>query len=330
MNRLKWMDIAKGIGIILVVLGHSIPQIAIYIYWFHMPLFFFLSGYLHKQKGDFVSKKVASLLVPYVVYLLTLTLVRYLHYGVPSVKRIQLDMERFIFGGQELGGFYTVFWYITCLLFTSILFYVLLNFIKKESILLLTIIFSYIVSYYFSLYFGNIPTPWSIGVVPFALTFYYIGYKFNKIINIINNTYIFLVSISFSVAFLILNNLGVIHYKMNMKSQLFNHLGLDIVIPLTFILLTISCSIFISKIKYLQNIFSYLGNASLTIMYMHSFILILLPIYFKLPLGVNIMVSILVPLIWDSLLRNSNLINLLFNGRIYKRDTTSEELKNVA
>ena len=55
-KRLDWIDIAKGIGIILVVLGHTlVPQVRetgfagflwIFIYNFHMPLFFFLSGYL--------------------------------------------------------------------------------------------------------------------------------------------------------------------------------------------------------------------------------------------------------------------------------------------
>lgn len=42
----KWVDIAKGIGIILVFLGHfNIPDtLRAEIYTFHMPLFFFLSG----------------------------------------------------------------------------------------------------------------------------------------------------------------------------------------------------------------------------------------------------------------------------------------------
>lgn len=44
----KWVDIAKGIGIILVFLGHfNIPDtLRAEIYTFHIPLFFFLSGVL--------------------------------------------------------------------------------------------------------------------------------------------------------------------------------------------------------------------------------------------------------------------------------------------
>ena len=66
--RIEWVDAAKGIGIILVVIGHAIvglrdsalappDSILIYvhylIYSFHMPLFFFLSGI-------FIAKRVAN------------------------------------------------------------------------------------------------------------------------------------------------------------------------------------------------------------------------------------------------------------------------------
>ena len=47
--RIEWIDICKGLGIFLVVIGHtSIAQISqtVYnwIYSFHMPMFYMLSG----------------------------------------------------------------------------------------------------------------------------------------------------------------------------------------------------------------------------------------------------------------------------------------------
>uniref|UniRef100_UPI001C2F5592 acyltransferase family protein n=1 Tax=Micrococcus sp. GbtcB5 TaxID=2824750 RepID=UPI001C2F5592 len=48
-NRVEWIDTAKGMGIFLVILGHTGSlggRITNYIYSYHMPLFFFLSGYL--------------------------------------------------------------------------------------------------------------------------------------------------------------------------------------------------------------------------------------------------------------------------------------------
>ena len=50
-ERKKWIDIAKGVAIILVIIGHSAPYKSVtrnLIYSFHMPLFFILSGYCTK------------------------------------------------------------------------------------------------------------------------------------------------------------------------------------------------------------------------------------------------------------------------------------------
>lgn len=58
-KRLRALDIAKGIAIILVVIGHAVPDATTHmgiqseglailnrlIYSFHMPLFFLISGY---------------------------------------------------------------------------------------------------------------------------------------------------------------------------------------------------------------------------------------------------------------------------------------------
>lgn len=46
-NRLEYIDIAKGIGILLVVFGHSSLVLHIENIWihsFHMPLFFIITG----------------------------------------------------------------------------------------------------------------------------------------------------------------------------------------------------------------------------------------------------------------------------------------------
>lgn len=51
-TRLTWVDIAKGLAIILVIIGHTAPFGSIArntIFSFHMPLFFLLSGYCTKQ-----------------------------------------------------------------------------------------------------------------------------------------------------------------------------------------------------------------------------------------------------------------------------------------
>lgn len=49
-KRVEWIDMAKGIGLLFVFLGHlKTPFLATWIYTFHMPLFFFLSGLVYNH-----------------------------------------------------------------------------------------------------------------------------------------------------------------------------------------------------------------------------------------------------------------------------------------
>ena len=77
-KRNSIIDIAKGIGIALVILGHitdnsDCKQL---IYMFHMPLFFFISGISFKYSytkdssfKKFFRKKIKSIMIPYFIFL---------------------------------------------------------------------------------------------------------------------------------------------------------------------------------------------------------------------------------------------------------------------
>ena len=65
---LPWLDTAKGIGIILVIIGHSMFPMHTLIDSFHMPLFFVLSGLTFSAKStfrSFVAKKAKRILFPF-------------------------------------------------------------------------------------------------------------------------------------------------------------------------------------------------------------------------------------------------------------------------
>lgn len=91
-SRNRLISFMQAFGIILVVAGHStyqlghaghVPSICRWLYTFHMPLFFFISGYLLKYsntrkgiqlsdmpalgKDGFITGKARRLLVPYVI-----------------------------------------------------------------------------------------------------------------------------------------------------------------------------------------------------------------------------------------------------------------------
>lgn len=71
-QRNETIDILKGIGIILVIIGHmhTVPIILrTIIFSFHMPLFFLVAGYFFKPNFDFkdkTKKDFSRLVVPYI------------------------------------------------------------------------------------------------------------------------------------------------------------------------------------------------------------------------------------------------------------------------
>lgn len=71
------LDIMKGIGIILMVIGHSGCPLFLknFIYTFHMPLFFMISGYLITEGKPNIIKKIKTLYWPFLFWsLFALTL----------------------------------------------------------------------------------------------------------------------------------------------------------------------------------------------------------------------------------------------------------------
>lgn len=71
-QRFDWLDIAKGIAILLVIVGHTVNNPSLtrqVIFSFHMPLFFILAGYTFRVKpwGELLKTSFMRLLVPYVL-----------------------------------------------------------------------------------------------------------------------------------------------------------------------------------------------------------------------------------------------------------------------
>jgi fucose 4-O-acetylase-like acetyltransferase len=114
-KRIAWIDNAKGVGIILVVLGHVLPgffymglisniethtdfykTICELIASFHMPLFFLLAGIvLHTKRDDswssFAQKKTIHLLYPYLVWSAIQNLLRPLYYHNFNWRQYLID-----------------------------------------------------------------------------------------------------------------------------------------------------------------------------------------------------------------------------------------------
>jgi len=71
-KEITYLHIAKALGIIAMVMGHC-DLLTNFVYQFHMPLFFFISGFLHRDDNtlslrnllDFFRRKIKSYYIPY-------------------------------------------------------------------------------------------------------------------------------------------------------------------------------------------------------------------------------------------------------------------------
>ena len=109
-KRLDYVDVCKWLGISLVIFGHmKMPnEVLQWIYAFHMPLFFVLSGYTYRAQKidkDFLMKKIKTIYVPFLLFALIfcsgeMSSWAYIAYGSRNAL--------------EMAGTYTVLWFLPC------------------------------------------------------------------------------------------------------------------------------------------------------------------------------------------------------------------------
>ncbi len=194
MKRDKVLDVARGISILLVVIGHCqfLPQtIKVLVYSFHMPMFFFISGMCFSYKKypkfkDFFKSKAKGLLIPYFALgIVVLNLTRIYEFcsnGTSFSEFFNMDyLYQYI--GMVLAyrlnrPYYYSFWFISALFTAILLFYLIVKLIdkhpKKNLICVAIIILSSAIGYVILQYIQGFV--WSIDVAPVAISFLMLGY----------------------------------------------------------------------------------------------------------------------------------------------------------
>ena len=159
-KRIEYIDIAKGIGIILMVLGH-IPAFSNnykfaykLIYSFHMPLFFIISGFLFKCKNEqnqhivpgkeYLIKKIRTLLVPYFLF------------GIPlflpiCLYRDSLDfttcLKQLLFYPDEIDNLAAPLWFLQALFFTEIIYFFINRYFSKIFKVIMILFWAFFANY---------------------------------------------------------------------------------------------------------------------------------------------------------------------------------------
>lgn len=142
-KRLDWIDIAKGIAIILVIVGHTVSNpspLRHAIFSFHMPVFFILAGYTFRPKPwrELLSGSVSRLLVPFVVLALAWQVPTFLMSGAPLTSAtLVAGLETLVFAsGVDVPGLGVaavgMAWFLAALFTSRLLFNVLVRLFDRR------------------------------------------------------------------------------------------------------------------------------------------------------------------------------------------------------
>ena len=295
MKRKKWIDNAKGIAMLLVILGHTTSQLTghwnfHFVYGIHLVVFFILSGYTLKKKTinrGFMNAKFARLMTPYFYTCLAVTIMDVLNcwilnhdISIASVSKVvgnDLISSFFAsgsvktFGAIDIGTRIGAIWFLPALFFATLIFQYLLSKTEDDKMLgLLTGIIA--ISGFISAKF--LWLPFSIQSAMLASFFLWIGYEIKK--------HCLLEQIKWW-HYLIAQGLllfGIYHGYCNISfvDASLNDLFLSIPVGLSGCLLIY----LISRADEKGGVLSYIGRISLTVLCTHLFALNTLSQHFNL------------------------------------------------
>lgn len=291
-NKNNYISIAKGIGIILMVIGHcgAPGLIGKFIYLFHMPLFFICSGYFLKIAKDRESllniykNKIIGIYIKFLFWSIIFLSLHNVFYHLniynsiitfneqPSylynLSDIMQKAVKIVFSMNEHEQLVRSFWFLKQLLITSIfvpsILYFTNHLTKHKYVHELVLCLLFIITLISKYYNWSLPAIWDISLVFMSSTFYLSGYIFRKydVFDRLNkNTY--------SIIFFALLLAGTyILPWINMLEYTYISAIPYIIVAFSGTLLTFNVSKRIESYK-VKNIFYYLGQNTMIILALH-------------------------------------------------------------
>lgn len=138
-KRMEYLDYVKGFGILLVVLGHVYAEnnyIKIWLYSFHMPLFFIISGILIKHTNvkdrdikNIIASKFKSLIIPYICFEL-LAIFVWMVQNEFTLSALKWNITDSMLMYCKAGAT----WFLPCLFITEVIYLIMIKNIKNDKI----------------------------------------------------------------------------------------------------------------------------------------------------------------------------------------------------
>lgn len=155
-KRLAYIDLVKGIAILLLLLSHSVPgedHLKTWIFSFHMPVFFYVCGIITRTKianhpiniYKHLKNRLRNLIIPYFLFgFLLIIFYTFLDYYSTNSIHGLLPRTLNLLCLQGIDSL----WFIPVYFFSEIVYINYYNYLPKSSFLYLLLIFTF--------YFGSI------------------------------------------------------------------------------------------------------------------------------------------------------------------------------
>ena len=280
------VDVARGIGIILVVFGHTfqIYSITSYIYSFHIPLFFLLSGltfntekYFHCPKR-FLRDRFLKLIIPYFIAAM-FSYVLYV-FVAPTLSLPKIDVDSAAIGILSGNGnalpFNLGLWFLPAFFFAGIIFLALTLSFKGMKLFIgvfLVSISGILIGTAYSLPFG-------LDIAMATQIFIYCGYLLKKaqlLAKIRNSkTRSITICILAQLLLIVMFSLSSMNDRIDLMTRAYGEPVLFFVTGLVGSISILMFSIFLSmrnpSNNYVSKFFQFIGKASMSIFMTHILI----------------------------------------------------------
>lgn len=191
-HRIDYIDNAKAIAMLLVVFGHApgLPAVVMnFIYAFHMPVFFFISGLLLSKSKlalpfrDFVAAQFRSLGIPY-LFFFVLSYLYWLpthHLSASTLNHGPIawwePLLGLFEGSQQAWAVNAVLWFFVCLFMAAAIYFFARRVCSEKCLALV----SSVLAIGFSLIYVDVwpRWPWRLDSTLIALSFYAVGHWAN-------------------------------------------------------------------------------------------------------------------------------------------------------
>ncbi len=322
-KRIVWLDIAKGIGMIAVVCGHNMPDYVLHVranrywydflYWWHMPLLFLISGFFLKSINitdiqkvvAFFKKRVIPILRSYFIAGFFL-IIAYKFIHNKSITYSLTYVIDLFYGGKTLRHYTTIFWYPETYILGIIGTTLIISVIRYKPLqLIIAAYFIYWTTSYTQLttfkLFSVVTAPWDMDVAVLVMAYMLIGYNifyFGQ--HYLTKWYVFLPSLAVVGWLFVQLKTQKLAFGLFMRSHQFSgyyqnvpftHIQLALmvgVVPLlcSFVVFGLSrwlayplgftqlfARIISSPVRFIAKLLSVTGKHTLIIMYLHKMVL---------------------------------------------------------